>query len=171
METLTVRMSGNIAATLQNQVGVQTVTDVFSQPITVTLDAGTGDGKADQIYSDQRTLPAGQEYVININSMNGSNDGCGLPFSLACVKMVCLQNLNGTCSNTLVAGGSAAGVRGWTSAMSGTVTVNGTATFFMSDCGGAYSVPSGSGNNLLKIANPGASAVEYRLLIVGATST
>lgn len=171
-ETLTVRMSGQVSATLQATVGIQSITDVFTQPMLLQLNNGAGgDALANQIYSDQRDLPAGTSYIFDLVTFNGSNDGVGNPLSMAVVKQILVMNTNGTETNTIITGGAPAGVRGWTAATTGTVTVNGTSGWMMWDQGPAgYAVPAGGGNNLWKVANPGASTVNYKILVIGATS-
>ena len=170
-KTLIVSMNGQIGAALEGDIGLQHVRNTFTRPLSLSLDSGTGDGKADQIYSDQRDLAAGASYTFDLATFNGSNDGMGSPFSMANVKVISVENTQGPESGSIVCGGAPAGARGWTAMTSGTIQVNGTSGFLAYDPGPVgYAVPSGSGNNLFKVSNPGASTVNYRILVIGASA-
>ena len=179
METLTISMNGNVNATLGNVVGLDTIYDTVLVQLAMSLNTGTGDSKANQMFTDQRTLAPGASIVTDLVTFSGSNDKVGNPLSMANIKFLYIYNY-GTVpgqganneSQTLILGGSPAGARGWTSVVNGTVTLNGTSGWLLWDPGASgYAVPSGSGNNLFKITNPsGSASVQYNMLVVGATS-
>src|SRR5215475_12162218 len=104
-ETLDTRLTGNLAATLINTLPLSTVTDTAQLALTTVLASGVGANKANQIFSDQRTIVAGGSDVINVYNFNGTDDAVGSPLTMAKAKMIFVQNLDGTESNSLRMGG------------------------------------------------------------------
>src|SRR6266566_2890579 len=105
METLTVTMSGQISAVLGASYGQQSITSAFQQSLAFSVSTGTGEGRANQMYSDSRDLAAGASYIFDLVTFNGSNDGVGYPLAMATVKLLSIQATSGS----LVVGGAPVG--------------------------------------------------------------
>src|SRR5215475_6931435 len=96
---LTTRTNGQFAATFKanSLTGLETVTASFIQPLSLFLDNGSGAaGFADQVYSDDRLLHAGESHTFDMATRNGAEDPAGNPVSMAYVKGFSLVNGNGT---------------------------------------------------------------------------
>src|SRR3954471_23690186 len=91
-ETLTTKFTGQLVANLSNVTPVQTVQAFPAMTLDFVLAAGVGASQADQTWTDQRTLAAGASENINVQTANGTNDGCGLPLSFSRIKFFGVQN-------------------------------------------------------------------------------
>jgi hypothetical protein len=171
-ETLTVRFNANFVAQLINQLALQTPAVSPSLSIATVLANGTGNGAANQIYIDQRTLLPSSGTNINVQTFSGSLNGAiGSALNMARVKMMVIQNLNGTEANSLTVGGAGAGA--WTPFFNGNtsykVSVPGGGNFIAIAPGATgYPVGSSSGT-LLNVANLSSTGtVQFNLYVVGA---
>src|SRR5215471_20528297 len=113
--SLTTRTNGQFSAVFRatSTTGLEVVIANFSQRLTLFLDNGSAvAGFADQVYSDDRTLHAGESHTFYVATFNGASDPAGNPIDLVNVKGFSLVNTNGTETNQLICGGAPAGPHG-----------------------------------------------------------
>jgi len=125
------------------------------------MESGTAADKADQSYHAAGSLGAGLSITIDV--IGGVlEDRFGDSLALARVKVVLVQNLSA--SGVLNVAGTNGAVGG------GTIPVRaGGILLIAAPDATAYVATSGSAD-IISITNPGGSAVDYRVLIIGATA-
>jgi hypothetical protein len=134
------------------------------------LQTGVGAGQADQMWFDQRQIAASGNEDLDLTGTALQN-ALGVNIGLARVKALIIEAL-GTNINNLIVGNAAANP--WVGPFgAGTHTVQvrpgGLLAMFCSDITG-WAVVAGTGD-LLRVANSGAgTAVDYKIIVVGATA-
>jgi hypothetical protein len=166
------RFNLQFVASLSNMLALETVSANPALSVAAVMANGTGANLVDQVWSDQRSLNPSTNENINVQTFSGSNDAVGGSLSLARVKGLIVQNLNGTEANNITLGGAGAGA--WTPFMNGNsslkVSIPGGGSLFAVAPGAtAWAVGSSSGS-LLNIANVSSTGTtQYNLIVVGAS--
>jgi hypothetical protein len=171
-ESLNVRFNSQFTANLTNTLALEQVTANPSLSIASVLTNGTGVNQADQIFADQRTLNPSTNENINVATFSGSLDAVGGTLSLARIKMLLVQNLNGTEANNLTIGGAGAGA--WTPLTNGSsslkVSIPGGGSFEVIAPGATGWAVGSSSGSLLNVANVSSTGTtQYNLIVVGAS--
>lgn len=166
---LTSRVSVELAATLTgtSDFGAPSSRVSFAQQF--DLSSGTGAGKADKIWTDQRTIAAsGSEDLDLAGSLT---DVFGGTITLATVKVLYVKAAAAN-TNSVVIGGASATQWAALLGTTGTVTLKPGAMLLVA-CTAAnpYVVAAGS-TDLLKVANSSSgTGVTYDIAVIGATAT
>lgn len=133
----------------------------------VQLSNGTGVGKADRLFSDQRTLIASATEDLDL--VGTLLDDFGATFSPARIKLIYIEALAANTNNVIV---GAASATQWAALLgtTGTVTLR-PGAFFLACAGTADAtgyVCAGGATDLLKVANSAAgTSVDYKIVVVG----
>jgi hypothetical protein len=133
----------------------------------VQLTNGTGVGKADRLFSDQRTVALSSSEDLDL--VGTLVDDLGVVFSPTRIKMIYVEALAANTNNVIV--GAAAGTQ-WAALLgtTGTVTLR-PGAFFLACAGVADAtgyVCAAGATDLLKVANSGAgTSVDYKIILVG----
>lgn len=131
------------------------------------------------------TLASGANTTIDLYSLGGGNDAIGNAFTIACMKILIIQNLGATAgtpleADTLIIG--AAGANPWIGALNaaGTITLPGTLALnsglggfqiFGAPGAAGFAVPGGAGANELKLASgAAANTIGWNVWALGSTS-
>jgi hypothetical protein len=131
-----------------------TVTDSARVNITFALANGDDDGEADAYWKDVRTVAASTTDTIDLSELPLSLFGGSEPLDMATVRMIYVRNLSTTIELTYaIAGGSDAGIPPGGSFM--WFAPEATADVWL------------AGSQLIEIANDGASAANYEIILIG----
>lgn len=147
-----------------------TATDLLAFSRSVHLESGTGAGKADRVFHDQRTLAASASEDLDLAGV--LTDVYGAAITFARIKYIAISAASGNTNNILV---GAASATQWVGLLNttGVVTLRPGATLAaMSGAADAVgmAVTAGTGD-LLKIANSaGSTSVTYDIVIVGVSA-
>lgn len=137
----------------------------------VALSSGTGAGKADRLFSDRRTLAASATEDLDLIG-TGLVDAFGATVTFTRVKGLFIAADPDNVNDVLVGGASS---NAWAALFNATGVLRlrpgATAGFIAGvEDATAYAVTAGTGD-LLKVANGGAgSAVEYDIIVIGASA-
>lgn len=166
---LTSRVSVDLSAVLTGSADFGAPASRPSFALQLDFTSGTGAGKADKIWTDQRTIAAsGSEDLDLAGSLA---DVFGGTVTLATVKALYVRAAAGNTNDVVIGGASATQ---WSDLLgtTGTVTLRPGAVFLVA-CTAAdpWTVTAGSAD-LLKVANSGAgTSVTYDIAVIGATAT
>lgn len=159
--------------TFTNPLDLTTPRDSGALALTLAdLANGTGANAVNTIWHDQRTLLTTVSENIDVFDFGGGTPSpLGTAISNAKVAVVLIQNTHATDALTIGGEGSAAA---WNSPFGAsdtakmTIPAGGTLLLVAPSAAG-YAVADAS-NHLLKIDNPGANSVIYKIVILGATA-
>lgn len=166
---LTSRVSLSLSATLTGSAdfGAPASRPSFSRQLDLT--SGTGAGKADKIWTDQRELAASATEDLDL--AGSLTDVFGGTITLATVKVLYVAASSANTNDVVI---GAASATQWAALLgtTGTVTLKPGAVFLVAaSSADPWPVSAGS-TDLLKVANSAAgSSVTYDIAIVGATAT
>lgn len=137
-------------------------------PRLIQLADGAGVNAANLLYQDSVTLAAGDETLIDLTALT---DAFGNAINFARVKLIYLRNKSATAGDNLQLGGTVS---------------NGLSTLFVGMNAGQLIGPDGTAvlvnpsaagwavtaatADILRIGNPGANAIAYDIVLIGAAS-
>lgn len=135
----------------------------------VQLTNGTGVGKADKVFSDQRTV--GISSSEDLDLVGTLVDDLGVVFSPARIKLIYIEALAANTNNVVV---GAASATQWAALLGTTGTVTLRPGAFVLACAGTADatgyVCAAGATDLLKVANSGAgTTVDYKIVLIGAS--
>jgi len=166
---LTTRLMLELAANLSAPLDLGSVSAPLDYRKQISLANGTGDGKADLVFHDRRTIAASSTDSLDL--AGSLTDPLGATLTCATVKGL-LVAASPSNTNTVVVGGAASNTWAtWVGDATDKVIVRpgGVLVLFASDATG-YAVTASTGD-ILEIANGGGgTSVTYDIVIVGASA-
>lgn len=174
-ETLTTQIALAINAVLaQAGLGTSQFNLNGQNLINAALSNGNAAGQANQIYAQKITLAGGASQSLNLYNFGGALDPVGNAYAQVGVKLVFIQNLSATESDTLLIGGDESG-SAWTSPFNGSnsavAVANGGGSVLFYDAGATgYPVAADGTNTVLKLANASGESFDINVIIIGITA-
>jgi len=160
---VTVRVAGR--TTVSND--VSSVRADIDESNLVQITAGTGTGKADLIFTDERTLASSA--TENLDLAGSLTDPFGSTLTFVKVKCLIVEADGGNTNNVVLGGAASNTFTGPFSDASDKVSVApGTAFVVCSKAG--WTVTASTGDILLVANSSSGSGVTYRITIIGATA-
>ncbi len=163
-QTITDTLTGTVKTSLQwKRVDTQELGDITqSKTISNQYDLvdGSGSGAADLVFTDTRTIAAGQVEEIDLLSLTQSTLYVTVPYTFRQLRVVRLVNKNTTAGDRLLVGVDPGRPTVVYAAEVGPeselLAVNQTDSWRVT-----------SANSVLRIANPGSSSIQYDLYLLG----
>lgn len=163
----------NLSWTFINPIDLTTPRDAGALALTLAeLTNGTGANAANTIWHDQRTLTTATSENIDVYDFGGGTPSpLGTAIANAKVAVCLIQNTHA--ADSLTVGGESS-TAAWNSPFGAsdtatmTIPAGGTLLLVAPSATG-YAVADTS-NHLLKISNPGANSVTYKIVVIGATA-
>ncbi len=149
---------------------------VFQNLLAFVITNGTGVGKANKVYVDQRTLASTATEDIDMFDFGDVRDAVGNLFAMSNIKMLIIQNLGLNDGSVPVEGDSlsvggkntSAAWLGFFADKTDIVKVLGGDTLIIAGGGAAgYSVTDATNNLLTILNNSGSRSVTYNIIAVG----
>lgn len=166
---LTSRVSVDLSAVLTgtSDFGAPSSRVSFAQQLDLT--SGTGAGKADKIWTDQRTIAASGSDDLDL--AGSLTDVFGGSITFATIKVLYVKAAAGN-TNDVVVGGDASAAWDTMLGDSGTVTLKPGALLLVASTAANPWAVTATSADILQIANSSSgSSVTYDIAIVGATAT
>lgn len=166
---LTSNFSLSISGSLTKAATLGTPTHNPTLSLAQALASGTGLNAADMLWDDVRTLNATTSENLDLSGT--LVNGLGTTVAFARIRAIGIQLVTATAGYTLEVGGAASNQF---ATMFGTATdkliirAGGGVGILAPDATG-YVVTAGTGD-LLKINNPNAASIQYKIVIIGATA-
>jgi hypothetical protein len=134
-----------------------------------SLATGTGADQADQVWGDERSLNATTGEDLDL--AGSLTNALGTTVTFARIKGIIIHVTTTTAGYTLQVGGASSNqFINWVANSSDIVNVRGGGVFMLwAPDATAYVVTAGTGD-LLKIYNPNAGAITYKIMLIGATA-
>jgi hypothetical protein len=148
-----------------NALDLSTITDTLRLPVVHSFTDGTGAGKAEITWHDQRTLAA--EGTDNLDLAGGVSHAFGTA-TFTKVKALVIQNTTTTTGLVLHVGGAASNpISTLTGATNDVIVVGAGGTLVLTAPTDGYVITGGSAD-VLKVYNPHAeTAVTYDIVVIG----
>lgn len=161
---LNTSISAVLAARTTKTLDLSTPADSLSYTRTYSWADGTGANQANRVFHDQRTVGSGANDDLDV--AGGLVNAFGETITLTKLKAVYIENTHATLSLRL----GAAGTNPISSLFAATndiliIPAMGSVLLIAPDTTG-YAVTAGSAD-VLRVANPGGSAVTYKIVLVG----
>jgi hypothetical protein len=169
--SLSTDIRASIQWLFQESLELSSVSDSSKLEYAQSTANGTGDDQADLIWHDQRLVPASSEDDLDLGELTSTIFGNQLTIELAKVKALLIINTSSVAGDVLHVGGAgSAAFNGPFNADDDAVMEVGPGDSLLVSCKmEGWPVVDTSGD-VLRIANPGASPITYRIAIVGTSS-
>jgi len=151
----------------QEQGLLTTISDNSKVEYDRTLEDGTSTDQADKIWHDERTLVATSSEDLDLSALTSTLFGDTLTVSLLKIKTVFIVNLSNVTGDELLVKPSP--VNPWTAPFGSTsdlARVPADSCLLLTNRKNGWTVVPG-GSDSLRIDNPTASSITYRIVIVG----
>lgn len=165
---LTTRISTSVTATLTDALDMTTVTDPVDQVIRYTLASGTGNGQADMLWHDRRTLAASGTEDLDLAGVLAN--AFGDTQTLARIKAILVKAADANTNNVNVTRPAANGVPLFLAASDGVPVRPGGMFLWIAPDATAVAVAAGTGDLLTFTNSAGSTAVTYDIIIIGASA-
>ena len=155
----------------QDTLDLATVSDSARVEYSQSLVDGTAADQADKIWHDQRTVAAGASDDLDLTALVQAIFGGSLSLALAKVKALFIVNTSTTSGQDLKVGGSGANAFAapFDADDDAKVLVPADSMLLLVNKKSGWPVTNGSADTL-RINNPGAAAVTYKIVIVGTSA-
>jgi hypothetical protein len=172
--TVTAKIETVLFWTVANALDHGTASFPARLEITNDLTNGTNAAdKANQLWSDTRTLSGLASENIDLYDFAGATDGVGNALAIAKVKSIIIYNQSSTVGNNLKVGGLGTGAA-FNSLFDGSddakIIVGPGGFFGATNPSAAGLAVADSTNHILKIENAGATSTTYDIVIIGTTT-
>lgn len=165
--TLTTVLGVTVRATNTSTIGLSTVTDPMQLALALNLTSGTGSGKADELFHDERALGNGGSETLDLTK-GGLTDAFGN--AIAITKLKVLLIMNASADATLQIGGADNSQIELFADNSDILVLPSGSAIFVFAGGPAGLDITGLGDLRIKHGGEGAAGVNYKVIIVGATA-
>lgn len=169
-DTLAIDLRCTLTWLFQEEGPVATISDSSKLEYSRTLEDGTATDQADKLWHTERSLAGGASDDWDLTSLTASLFGGTLTLSLAKVKAVFLVNLSTVAGDLLHLRGAASNA--WFApfnSASDHVKAPADSCVLLTNRKTGWTVTGGSAD-VLRVHNPGGTAVTYRLVIVGTSA-
>lgn len=170
-DTLSCEIRASLAWLFQDALDLSIVSDASKLDIVKTLADGVGADQADKIWHDERTVAAGANDDLQLSALAHAVFGNSLVIGLARLKAVLLVNTSTTAGDRLRLDSSVANA--CTGPFSGSATskieVGPDSALLLSSKRDGWTVTPATAD-MLRISNPGANAIMYKIVLVGTSS-
>lgn len=167
-DTLTVDLSAKVQWLFSDTLDLSTVSDASSVSYARSLADGTGLDQADKIWHDSRTVSAGANDDLDLTALPQSLFGSVVTIAFSKVKALLVVNMSTVSGEQLRVGGAAANA--WSAPFNGVsaslVLVGPDSPLLLANKKDGWTVTAGTGD-ILRITNPTAAAITYRIVILG----
>lgn len=165
---LTSKISVSVVAALTNALDLATASVPLSVNETIRLASGTGNGQADKIFHDQRTL--GASATEDLDLAGSLTDALGTSLTFARIKALVVVAASGNTNNVNVIRPASNGVPLFLAAGDGVpVRPGGIFAWACSDATGV-AVTAGTGDLVTFTNSAGSTSVTYDVVIIGASA-
>jgi hypothetical protein len=166
-ETLSTQISSSLVWLFQDTLGLTTIADASRLEFDAQLADGAGDGQANMVWHDLRTIAATATDDLTLSGLPQTNFGSSVTISLVSVKALLIVNASTTPGDDLLVG--AAATAAWSApfgASTDRVRLPADSCLMLVNQLGGWPVAVGTADTL-RIANPGSDAVDYKIVVVG----
>lgn len=167
-DTLAVDISAKAQWLFSDALDLSTVADASQVSYARSLSDGTGADQADKIWHDSRTLAAGGNDDLDLTALAQTIFGSAISISFSKVKALLVVNTSTTTGDQLRVGGAAANAFSapFNGVSASLVLVGPDSPLLLANKKDGWTVTAGTGD-ILRIHNPTANAITYRIVIVG----
>ncbi len=167
-DTLAIDLKASLAWLFSESLPLSTVIDNAALEFDQSLEDGTAADQADLLWHDERTVAASANDDLDLTSLAMAVFGGSLSISFAKVKVILLVNLSTTSDDRLRLGG--AGAAAFSAPFAddddAVLEIGADSPLLLANKKDGWPVTGGSAD-VLRIHNPSANAITYRIAMVG----
>jgi hypothetical protein len=171
-DTLAVDIKASFSWLFSEALNLNSVNDNGKLEYAQSLTDGVSADQADLIFHDQRSVGGGTNEDLDLTALVHSIYGSIVTYNFAKVKAILVVNLSTTAADVLRVGGAGAG-SAFATPFNGSATAQvelpADGCLLLVSRKNGWAVTPGTGD-VLRIQNPGGSAIAYRIAIVGTTA-
>jgi hypothetical protein len=168
-DTLSVDLKASLTWLFSEGLDLSTLNDNAKLEYAQSTTDGTGADQADKLWHDQRTVNAASHDDLDLTALTNSIFGTSVSISFAKVKAILIVNTSTVSGDILRMGGAGAG-QAFAAPFNGSATaeveVGADSCLMLVNKKDGWTVTPATGD-ILRVANPGGSAVTYKIAIVG----
>ena len=165
--SLTTVLGVTCRATSTSTIGLSTVTDPMTLALALNLTSGTGSGKADELFHDERALGNGGSETLDLTK-GGLTDSFGNAIAITKLKVLILMNASADAK--LEIGGQGDSAVELFGDNSDVLVMPSGSSIFVFTGGPAGLDITGLGDLRIKHNGDGAAGVNYKVVIIGSTA-
>ncbi len=168
-DTLSVDIKASLSWLFSETLNLNNVNDNGKLEYARSLTDGVSADQADLLFHDQRSVGGGTSEDLDLTALVHTIYGSVVTYNFAKVKAILVVNLSTTAADLLRVGGAGAG-SAFASPFNGSATaqveVPADGCLLLVNKKNGWTVTAGTGD-VLRIQNPGGSAITYRIAIAG----
>lgn len=170
-DTLAVDVQAKIGWSFQEALELSTIIDASQLEYKRAHVDGTSTNQADKLWHDERTVSASSNDDLDLTALSTSAFDATLVTDFAAIKCVFVVNLNTASGDTLRVGGAGASAFSapFQNDDAAVVEVPEDSALLLTNRASGWSVSDGTADTL-RIHNPSANAIVYRVVIVGTSA-
>ncbi len=171
-DSLSVDLKASMAWLLSESLDLSTVNDNATLEYSESIVDGTDADKADLLWHDERTVLAAANDDLDLTSLTNTIFGSTVTINFVKVRAILLVNTSTTSGDVLNVGGSGAGsafATPFAGDADAKVQVGADSALLLANKKDGWAVTAGTGD-ILRVNNPGANDVTYRIAIIGTSS-
>jgi hypothetical protein len=159
----------NVAAAYQAALDLTTPIAAHAIKNALSLSSGTGNGQADLVFSDTRTIAASSSENLDLAGVLA--DAFGATLTFVKIKAIYIKAAAGNTNDVVVGGAASNGFVNWVADTTDKINIRPGGVFLLVDPqGSGYAVTASTGD-ILKVANSGGTTgVTYDIVIIGTSA-
>lgn len=165
MTSLTTTVRASVAAVNKKSLDGRDVVDNIPMSADILLGSGTGYGKADIAFSDQRTLATNTSETLDLTGT--LTDAFGTTIAAVKVKAIEIESVEANTTNLTIGGGSNPFLFGFADTSDLFILKPGDKAVFVSRTGWPVTASTG---DLLKVLNAAGASATYNIKIIAASA-
>lgn len=167
-DTLAVEIKASLNWLWEETLDLSTLVDSSRLEVLSAFSTGEAAGQANQLWHDARTLAASSNDDLDLTDLAQAVHGQAVSLGFASIKAILIQNLSTTSGEKLVLDSSV--TNGVLTPFNGNGTskleIPADSPLLLVNRLDGWSVTAGTGD-LLRIHNPGAESIDYKIVILG----
>jgi hypothetical protein len=171
-DTLAVDLKASVTWLFSEGLDLSTVSDNAKLEYALSTADGTGADQADKLWHDQRTVNATSNDDLDLTALTNVLFGSTVTVNFVKVKAILIVNTSTTSGQVLRLGGAGAGLAFATpfnGSATAVVEVGADSCLMLMNKKDGWTVTPTTGD-ILRIANPNAAAVTYKIAIIGTSA-
>lgn len=169
-DTLAVDIKTSLNWSFQDQLALATLSDVSKLEYTGSLSDGTATNQADKLWHDQRVLSPTSFEDLDLTNLTNTLFGSTITINLARVKVLLIINTSTTGGDDLLVGGAGNANNAWSAPFNADqdakIELPADSTLLLTNKPAGWVVTGGS-SDILRIDNPTANSITYKIVVVG----
>ena len=167
-DTLSVEIKASLNWLWEEALDLSTLVDSSRLEVLSAFSTGSSAGEADQLWHDSRTIGAASNDDLDLTDLTQTVHGQSVSLGFASIKAILIQNTSTTAGDKLVLDSSVTNgvLTPFNGSASSKLEIPADSPLLLVNRLDGWTVTAGTGD-LLRISNPGAESIDYKIVILG----